>query len=240
MMAVLIDPDKTRTPDWDKIILLSSLNRVDFFFVGGSVLAESKLAACIKYLKANTRIPVIIFPGNETHIHPDADAILLLSLISGRNSDLLIGKHVKAAFDLVDSAIEVIPTGYILIDGGKETAVSMVSQTTPIPADDWKEILSTAIAGQLLGLKLIYLEAGSGASRPVHKDIINQVKNYLKIPLIIGGGIDTEKKFSEAIEAGADIVVVGNIVEKNPLLIEKFSKLLESKFFEADIDSNQS
>lgn len=226
-LAILIDPEKTKRDNWEKIIQLAIKCKVDFLFVGGSRLDSGQMAICMNVLKSQQDIPVVIFPGNEKHIHPDADALLLLSVISGRNADMLIGKHVSAAKNLISSDLEIIPTGYILFDSGVKTSVVSESKTIPIKYSETDLTLSTAIAGELLGMKLIYMEAGSGAKFPVPSFMIKHVKAHLNIPLIVGGGLNTEEKFRQAIEAGADLVVVGNILEKEPALIEKFCLLLK-------------
>lgn len=228
-IAVLIDPDKTSGEDWKEIARLASRHKVDYLFVGGSRLSKEKLSECIKILKGQKEIPVVIFPGNEDHIDPNADALLLLSVISGRNPEMLIGKHVSAALNLLESGLEIIPTGYLLIDGGTSSSVANMSQTMPLSSSDLDTIVATALAGALLGMKLIYLEAGSGAAFPVHPSIISAVKKYLRIPLIIGGGINNPEKFQEAITAGADLIVIGNILEKEPFLLENFCEVLARK-----------
>jgi len=221
-IAVLIDPDKVgELGKLDSLLRLATENCVDYFFVGGSLVTTTNLSAVIKYIKKNISLPVILFPGSVLQIDPSADAILFLSLISGRNPDLLIGQHVIAAPILKSNALEVLPTGYLLINSGKTTSVAYVSNTTPIPEDKYSLAASTALAGEMLGLKLIYLDAGSGAEREVNSKMIGSVKKAINVPLIVGGGINSAEKACRALQAGADLIVIGNALEKEPdLLIE--------------------
>lgn len=177
----------------------------------------------VKTLKANSKIPVVIFPGNNYQVSNKADAILFLSLISGRNPEYLIGQHVVAAPLIKESGIEVIPTGYILVDGGRISTTSYITQTVPVPNDKPEIAVATALAGQMLGMKLIYLEAGSGAIQTVRREIIAKVKQTLSVPLIVGGGICTAEGAEEICKAGADILVIGNILEKDPTLLMEIS-----------------
>src|ERR1035437_9923706 len=216
--AVLVDPDKFET---SKVVDIAETAGVDFIFVGGSILSNGNLEQCINVIKKQTKIPVIIFPGNNLQISKNANGILLLSLISGRNPELLIGKQVIAAPVLKSSNLEILPTGYMLIDGGRQTAVSYMSNTNPIPYDKDDIAMCTAMAGEMLGLKLIYMDAGSGALNTISKKMIKKVSSNISIPLIIGGGIDTAKKAILACKAGADIIVVGNAIEKDSSLIKK-------------------
>jgi putative glycerol-1-phosphate prenyltransferase len=178
------------------------------------------LARVVRYLKAHTQIPVILFPGGNHHIEPEADALLLLSLVSGRNPEFLIGQHVVAAPLLKRSGLELLSTGYILIDGGAPTTVSYVSNTQPIPADKAGIAASTALAAEQLGHKIIYLDAGSGAKNAVPPRLINAVRKEVTAPLIVGGGIRTPEAARAAWQAGADIVVVGNAAEDDPDRLE--------------------
>lgn len=214
-LAVLIDPDKLLNQDVEKIAINAEKSGVDCFFVGGSLLVNNELDQCIKTLKANSQIPVILFPGNTMQMSWKADAILFLSLISGRNAEMLIGRHVIAAPHLKMSPLEVISCGYMLIESGKSTAVQYMSNTVPIPSDKLDIAICTAMAGEMLGLKLIYLEAGSGAQQSVPLHMIEQVKQNVLIPLIVGGGIRTPEKANQAAAAGADIIVVGTAIENN-------------------------
>lgn len=220
--ALLIDPDKVHDrASLQRLINVAIENEVDFFFVGGSLIVSDFLSSCISDIKSATDIPIILFPGNNQYIDLQSDAILYLSLISGRNPDLLIGQHVLSAPILKRSKMEVWPTGYMLIDGGNKTSVSYMSNTNPIPHDKSDIAVSTAIAGELLGLQLIYMDAGSGADKMISEKMIASVKRAIDIPLIIGGGINSVAKAKNAWKSGADVVVVGNAIEQNSqLLIE--------------------
>ena len=223
--AVLVDPDKFES---SKAVELAENGGADFIFVGGSILTNGNFEECIHFLKQQTQIPVIIFPGNNLQISKNADGILLLSLISGRNPELLIGKQVIAAPILKSSNLEIMPTGYILIDGGKPTAVSYMSNTNPIPFDKDDIAMCTAMAGEMLGLKLIYMDAGSGAMNAIGEKMIQKVSSNISIPLIVGGGINTPQKAVNACKAGADIIVVGNAIEKDSSLIKKIAKAIHA------------
>ncbi len=225
--AVLIDPDKIDIHNCATLLNISLENKVDFFLVGGSLITGSGLNQIIKFLKSNCSIPVILFPGNNLQIDLSADAILLLSLISGRNPEFLIGQHVVAAPILKKSAMEIIPTGYILIDSGHPTTVQYMSNSIPIPYDKPTVAACTAMAGEMLGMKLIYLEAGSGAKRMVSSKMINTVRKSIDIPLIVGGGITSAKMGMEALEAGADMIVIGNGIEKDFKLLIEVSERVE-------------
>ncbi len=217
--AVLLDPDKLTPSSCKKMIQLGNENQIDYFFVGGSLLTDDSLNKVITQIKAESTIPVIIFPGSNNQICKTADAILLLSLISGRNAEALIGQHVVAAPLLKQSGLEILSTGYMLIDSGRQTTVSYISNTTPIPADKPAIAACTAMAGEQLGLKLIYLDGGSGAINPVSGELIHMVHQSVDIPIIVGGGINTKEKATTALKAGADLIVVGNGIEKNPSLL---------------------
>ena len=214
-IAVLIDPDRYNKKSISELIPIAERNEVDYFFVGGSLLL-SNVADSVTLLKQITKIPIVIFPGNVMQICDLADGILFLSLISGRNPDFLIGQHVVAAARLKKSEIEVIPTGYILIENGKTTSVQYMSNTAPIPADKPEIAIATAIAGEMLGFKLIYLEAGSGASESVGLHIISEVKKNISLPLVVGGGIRTAQEADNIFKSGADLIVLGTIIEENP------------------------
>jgi len=222
-LAVLVDPDKLQNKDVENIAINAAKSGVDYFFVGGSLLVNNELDQCIKTLKANSDIPVILFPGNNMQLSWKADAILFLSLISGRNAEMLIGRHVIAAPYLKLSPLEVISCGYMLVESGKATAVQYMSNTMPIPSDKLDIAICTAMAGEMLGLKLIYLEAGSGAQYSVPIPMIEQVKQNLTIPLIAGGGFRTPETVSQAAIAGADIIVIGNAFEKNSGMISEMA-----------------
>ena len=225
-LAVLIDPDKPSDAQILSIVEKAKAADVDFFFVGGSLLVTDSLDHCIKLIKANCDIPVLIFPGNSLQISKYCDGFLLLSLISGRNPEMLIGRHVIAAPYLKLYGNEIIPTGYMLIDSGKATSVTYMSDTTPIPHDKDDIAMCTAIAGEMLGLKLIYLEAGSGELMPVSTSMISKVSQMIKIPLIVGGGIKTPEMAAEAVKAGADVIVIGTAFEKEPEMLKKFAEAI--------------
>ena len=221
--VVLIDPDKPSDEQIIDIVEKSKKVGVDFLFVGGSLLTTDSLDNCIKLIKKHCEIPVLIFPGDSLQISKWCDGFLLLSLISGRNSEMLIGRHVIAAPYLKLYGNEIIPTGYMLVDGGCPTSVSYMSNTTPIPHDKDDIAMCTALAGEMLGLKLIYMDAGSGAVNPVSKEMIYKVKQTVDVPLIVGGGINTPEKAAVAAKAGADIVVVGNALEKDIERLQEFA-----------------
>ncbi len=223
LFAVLIDPDKTEGDSLISLVKIADENHVDFLFVGGSLIINQKFENCISLIRKYSNIPIILFPGDSFHINSNADAILFLSLISGRNPELLIGKHVVAAPYLKNSSLEIIPTGYMLIDSGKPTTVQYMSNTCPIPADKDDIAVCTAMAGEMLGMKLIYIDAGSGAEQKVPENMIRKVKENITVPLIIGGGIDSPGKAKICCNAGADIIVVGNAIEKNINLISEIS-----------------
>lgn len=228
LFAILIDPDKQKNSVLSLIVQKANEANVDYFFVGGSLLTNDNLDECIKTIKNNSNIPVILFPGNAMQINKNADGILFLSLISGRNPELLIGKQVISAPILKQTGLEVISTGYMLIDSGKPTTASYISNTLPIPRNKNGIATSTAIAGEYLGMKLIYMDGGSGAEKPIEIDMIKQVSNQINIPLIIGGGICNAQKAIDNCNAGADLIVVGNAIEKNTDLILEISKAVHS------------
>ena len=228
LFAILIDPDKQRNSDLLSTIQKANSANVDCFFVGGSLLLNDNLGKCIKTIKENSSIPVLLFPGSELQINKDADGILFLSLISGRNPDLLIGKQVTTAPILKETNLEVISTGYMLIESGKATTASYMSNTLPIPRDKNGIASSTAIAGEYLGMKLIYLDGGSGAHNSIESEMIKHVSSSINAPLIIGGGICNKEKAIENCKAGADIIVVGNAIERNPDLISELSEAIHS------------
>ena len=225
-LAVLIDPDKTDDSRLKQLAQLAAESKVDFFFVGGSLLVNNGLDNCIKTIKEVSGLPVVLFPGNNMQLSYRADAILFLSLISGRNPEMLIGRHVIAAPYLKLSNIEVIGTGYMLIESGRPTAVSYMSNSNPIPADKDDIAMCTAMAGEMLGLKLIFMDAGSGAIHPVSEGMIQNVSQSISIPLIVGGGIFTPELAVKSATAGADVIVIGNALEKDPLIIAEMADAL--------------
>ena len=227
-LAVLIDPDKVRLDNFDEILKGAIDARVDYFFIGGSLIVNDMLDDCLISLKKSCDIPLVLFPGNSYQLSYRADAILFLSLISGRNAELLIGSHVMAAPFLKLSPLEVIPTGYMLIDGGVPTTVTYMSNTNPIPSNKEDIAVCTAMAGEMLGLRTIFLDAGSGAKHPVPGQMIESVSGAVDVPIIVGGGIRTPEKAIENLEAGADILVIGNAVEKDPGLISEMANAVHS------------
>ncbi|MEZ5001887.1 MAG: geranylgeranylglyceryl/heptaprenylglyceryl phosphate synthase [Chitinophagales bacterium] len=227
-LAVLIDPDKVNDQNIASLIGKIKEAKVDLIFVGGSLMIHNNFEKTIHTLKKQLDCPVIIFPGHPMQISASADAILLLSLISGRNADLLIGQHVHAAPLLRSSGLEIMPTGYILIDGDMPTTVSYISNTQPIPKDKPEIAACTAMAGEMLGLKNIYLEAGSGAKAAVPIPVIKAVKDQLSIPLIVGGGIKDAPTAKAIAEAGADIIVVGSAIEQDVSLIQSLAEAIHS------------
>jgi phosphoglycerol geranylgeranyltransferase len=222
-LALLIDPDSVADGSYFTDLLYTVHSAaVDFFFVGGSLAGHEQCRQCVESIKSEIpHIPVILFPGNAIQVVDNADGILFLSLISGRNPELLIGQQVAAAPFLAQSSLEILPTGYMLVDSGELTSVNYMSQTIPLPQDKPGLAVATALAGSMLGLSHLFLDAGSGAKRPVSPEIISAVKSHTSCPLIVGGGINTAAKAKTAWQAGADVVVIGNGAEKNPnLLIE--------------------
>lgn len=226
--AVLIDPDKVNELVLNELIALSAAAKVDYFLVGGSLVISNQLDSVVQHIKKNSNIPVILFPGSSTHISKNADALLYLSLISGRNPELLIGQHVVSAPFIKQSGLEVIPTGYMLIDGGAPTTVSYISNANPIPADKNEIAMCTAMAGEMLGMKLIYMDAGSGAKRSITESMIEKVSQNISVPLIIGGGITDPEKAYLNCKAGADLIVIGNAIEKDPVLISEMAAAIHA------------
>ncbi|MFO8148201.1 MAG: geranylgeranylglyceryl/heptaprenylglyceryl phosphate synthase [Bacteroidota bacterium] len=216
-LAVLIDPDKFLETEAESF--LSKLpEETTHIFVGGSTVAPDKTERSVRAIKLFSDLPVVLFPGDHSQITEIADALLFLSLISGRNPEYLIEQQVKSVEKLRNSTLEIIPTGYILIDGGTTCAVHQVSNTKPISQFEIETIVNTALAGQFSGKKLIYLEAGSGAKIPVSEEIISAVKEAIKIPLIVGGGIRTQQRLMKSYDAGADMVVIGTAFENGEYL----------------------
>lgn len=226
LLVVLIDPDKPAAVQ----AACPYLSLPDMIFVGGST--GDQCEPCILQLRRTTKRPILLFPGNIAQFTPTADALLFLSLLNARTPDVLIQPHIHIAQQVLQSGIETIPMGYILIDGDRKSSVEIATQCIPIPQNNIREIVSTAIAGQLLGKQLIYLEAGSGAKTPISAEIIRAVRAQLSIPLIVGGGITTPEAMLSAFEAGADVVVIGNYFEQNPDKIGEFVRIKQEKYGE--------
>lgn len=215
LLAILIDPEKTAIEQISDLVIKINQSPATHIFIGGSIVEQVSIDALIRELKKECQLPILIFPGHPSQISQEANGLLFLSLLSGRNPDYLIEHHINSVELLKNSALEIIPTGYILIEGGKETAVQRVSQTLPIEKDNIELAFKTAKAGEYLGKKLIYLEAGSGAETPVPTDIISYISSHLNIPLIVGGGIRDLNTIDTIFEAGADLVVIGTAFEND-------------------------
>ncbi len=233
-LAVLIDPDKANDEHLSNLISWSNKIGVSFFFLGGSLVNSDHWDKVIGQIRRESDIPIVLFPGNISQVKKGPDAILFLSLVSGRNSELLIGQHVHAAPIIKSYGMEAISTAYILIDGGKPTAASYMSQTQPIPADKAEITGATSLASKYLGFKSIYLDAGSGAQAPIRLDHIRAASKEGKLPLIVGGGIRKAEQAEAAWESGADIVVIGNALEKE----SDFSNELAMAYLSANQNSN--
>lgn len=215
MLAILLDPDKVGPEAGIELAGRCEEAGVDWIMVGGSLTRDNSIQELIPALKQSCGLPIVIFPGSPGQIVQEADALMLLSLISGRNPDLLIGRHVEAAPMLKKSPVEVISTGYMLIESGKLTTVNYISNSLPIPHDKPDIALSTALAGELLGMKMVYMDGGSGANYPISKEMIKAVSSELDVPLIIGGGIRSKEAAFDAWNAGADMIVMGTAFENN-------------------------
>mgnify|MGYP003445341266 FL=1 len=226
LLVVLIDPDKPAAVE----AVCPYLSLPDMIFIGGST--GDQCETCIAQLRQTTERPIMLFPGNIAQFTPTADALLFLSLLNARTPDVLIQPHIHIAQQVLQSGIETIPMGYILIDGDRKSSVEIATKCTPIPQSNIREIVSTAIAGQLLGKQLIYLEAGSGAKTPISAEIIHAVRAQLSVPLIVGGGITTPDAMLHAFDAGADVVVIGNHFEQNPDEIDEFVRIKQERYGE--------
>lgn len=226
--AVLIDPDKVNDEKMHQLIELAVAAKVDYFLVGGSLVISNYLDQCVQFIKQNCTIPVLLFPGSPSQVSKYADALLYLSLISGRNPELLIGQHVVSAPAIRQTGLEILSTGYMVIDGGAPTTVSYISNATPLPANKNDIAVCTAMAGEMLGLKLIYMDAGSGAKKAITESMIEQVAKSIEVPLIIGGGITNPEKAYLNCKAGADIIVVGNAIEKDEALVMEMASAVHS------------
>lgn len=227
-LAVLLDPDNLNETSVLHLLRLSQAHPVDYFFVGGSLVLSSHQAALIALLKEHSQVPVLLFPSHSLHLDGPADGILLLSLISGRNPDFLIGQHVVAAPRLRASGLQLLPTGYMLVDSGRPTTASYVSGTAPLPHDKPGIAACTALAGEQLGLKIMYLDGGSGAQNPVSAAMIAAVREAVATPIIVGGGLNSGEKVYAALAAGADVVVVGNHIEAEPEFLGEVSGVVAS------------
>lgn len=226
--AVLLDPDKITAPLLSAVVKKAMDAGVDYFFAGGSLVVSNNLDHCVQQIKQQCDIPVLLFPGSPAQISKRADALLYLSLISGRNAELLIGQHVISAPFVRASGLEIISTGYMVVDGGAPTTVSYISNAAPLPADKADIAMCTAMAGEMLGHKLIYMDAGSGAKKPVSESLIAAVAQHITVPLVVGGGIRDAEKAYRNCKAGADVIVVGNAIEKEATLIKEISDAVHS------------
>lgn len=224
-LAILVDPDKCTPKGLEEVAKQAQESKVDYMFVGGSLLTRDNMNDCINTLRMHSDIPVLLFPGSTLQVSGKADAILLLSLISGRNADMLIGNHVIAAPLIRNSQLEVIPTGYMLVESGKITSVLYMSNTIPIPFDKVDIGICTAMAGEMLGLQTIFMDAGSGAIYPIPSEMIRGVKQNISLPLIIGGGIRTAEDATDTWEGGADVITIGNAVETRTEIIREISQV---------------
>jgi phosphoglycerol geranylgeranyltransferase len=226
--AVLIDPDKVNPPAIEQLVKLSVEAGVDYFLVGGSLVISNQLDEVVQQIKAACDIPVILFPGSPSQVSKYADGLLYLSLISGRNPELLIGQHVISAPFVKQSGLEIISTAYMVVDGGAPTTVSYISNAAPLPSDKNEIAMCTAMAGEMLGMKVVYMDAGSGAKRPISESMIQAVAQQIEAPLIIGGGITDPEKAYRNCKAGADVIVIGNAIEKNATLIKEMAAAIHS------------
>jgi len=221
--AVLVDPDSVTLKQVEEVAKQCNDALVDYVFIGGSLMTSNHLDQCIQRFKTCSDIPVLLFPGSPSQVSKEADALLYLSLISGRNPELLIGAHVVSAPIVKESGLEIISTGYIVIDGGAPTTVSYMSNSAPVPADKADIALCTALAGEMQGKNIIYMDAGSGAKNPISEQMIKTVSSNISLPLVVGGGIVTPEKAYNNCKAGADVIVVGNAIEKDAHLIKEMS-----------------
>jgi phosphoglycerol geranylgeranyltransferase len=225
LLAVLIDPDfGTDEVALERMVQNACMAKADLLLVGGSLLTSSSFDRCVELVKRWSSQPVVLFPGSPSQLSAHADAVLFLSLISGRNAEMLIGHHVTAAPTVRALGIEAIPTGYMLVDGGRTTTAHYVSQSSPIPHDKPGIAAATALAGELLGLRAIYLDTGSGAPNSVSPGMVAAVRDAVKLPIIVGGGIRDEQQARALCEAGADVLVVGTAIEQDPEIVFALSE----------------
>ncbi len=220
LLAILLDPEKVILDKINETVAGIEALNADFIFVGGSIVPLNKTQVLVEELKKRTSLKIVLFPGDVSQITEQADALLFLSLLSGLNPEYLVSQHIKAVPKLKNSLLEIIPTAYILVDGGTISSVQKQSQTEPLPQKDVSRVVNTALAGQFMGKQLVYLEAGSGAKIPVEASVIKKVSKNLKIPLIVGGGIRTQQQLQTAFNNGADLVVMGTAFEENSLLLK--------------------
>jgi len=228
-IAILIDPDKLNSTELLSLVSKIETSPIDYILVGGSLLSSDQMDEYISLIKKNVDIPVIIFPGSVNQISNKADGILFLSLISGRNPEFLIGNQVIAAPLLKKSNLEILSTGYVLVDSGVQTTASYISNTTPLPRNKADIAVATALASEMIGHKLLYLDGGSGAKLEVPSEMISAVKKHIDIPLIVGGGINTKEKLETAFNSGADLIVVGTAIEKNQDFLDDIIDVLRNK-----------
>lgn len=215
-VALLIDPEKTNAKaTLEPLLKKAEFAKIDYVFVGGSTVSSEDFRRTVSLIKSLTSLPVVLFPGDYQHLSREADALLYLSLLSGRNPEYLISQHVRSAQEVYHLGIEIIPTAYILMDGGKQTAVSYISQTVPIARENQSIALNTAIAGVLQGKQLVFFDAGSGAKYSVEPDLIRQVVDKLKIPTLVGGGVQSIAQLNAFKDSGANVIVVGNKIEED-------------------------
>ncbi len=228
LLAVLIDPDKPGSKAIKNLCHLAEQGGADLIFVGGSLLTKDNLEACLAEIRQHSSLPILLFPGSVLQVSDLADGILFLSLISGRNPDLLIGNQVIAAPYLKQSQLDILPTAYMLVDCGKTTTAIYMSNSQPIPYDKSEIAACTAMAGEMLGLQFFYLDGGSGAQQTVSAEMISQVRASIDKPIILGGGIRTAAKAKELAQAGADVIVVGNLFESNPEALPEIAAAIKS------------
>jgi phosphoglycerol geranylgeranyltransferase len=225
-LALLIDPDVTGPENLGLLLHNAERAGVSLILAGGSLVTRP-VDPLLRKIKELSSIPVLLFPGNPNQLSNLADGLLLLSLISGRNPEFLIGNHVVAAHFLKNSSLEIIPTGYMLVENGRTSSAEYISNTRPIPRDKPDLAVCTAMAGEMLGLKLIYMEGGSGAKCLIPPEIISAVKKNIGIPLLVGGGIQSAADLKKIFDSGADIAVVGTAVEQNPAILSEFAEMLK-------------
>lgn len=221
LLAVLLDPDKISVDEVAEKIEKINQSQVDIILVGGSLLFSNQLDTLLLEIKKHTTLPVVLFPGNAMQVSPHADGILFLSLLSGRNPEFLVGNHVVAAPILKQTTLEIMATSYLLIESGRETTASYISNTKPIPRDKPEIAMATALAGEMMGHQLVYLDGGSGAKNCMPSEVIQEVAKHVKNPIIVGGGIRTAEDLQAVYKAGATIAVIGTAFEENSQLLNK-------------------